>query len=67
MTYDVCCVIIYVYSGEKRELPQVNATRNPLNAYLPKIVDSTTPGLSYQLPSSWLEFIESVATNGRIE
>ena len=47
-------------------ISQKNATKNPFNDYLPKIVDSTTPGISYQMPSSWLEFIESVATNGRI-
>ncbi len=49
----------------KVAIPQKNATKNPLNAYLPKIVDPKTPGLSYQLPSSWIEFIEMVAKNGK--
>lgn len=47
-------------------IPQRDATQNIFNDYLPKLVDSTTPGQSYQLPSSWLEFIESVAYNGRV-
>ncbi len=41
---------------------------NPLNqgGTVPKIVDPTTPGLSYEFPPPWIKWIEEYATNGRV-
>ena len=32
----------------------------------PKIVDPTTPEVSYELPAPWIEWLEEYATNGKI-
>jgi hypothetical protein len=41
---------------------------NPLNqgGTAPKIVDPTTPGLSYEFLAPWIKWIEEYATNGRV-
>ncbi len=41
---------------------------NPLNqgGTAPKLTDATTPGNSFELPAPWSEWIEEVASNGRI-
>jgi len=47
---------------------QYGYRHNPLNqgGTVPKIVDPTTPGVSYELPSPWIRWLEEYATNGRI-
>jgi YD repeat-containing protein len=47
-------------------IPQVNYKSNPLNqgGLAPKIVDPTTPGRSYELPSVWAKWLEEVAIPG---
>ena len=41
---------------------------NPMNqgGTAPKLTDTSTPGRSYELPAPWSEWIEEVATNGKI-
>ena len=53
-------------SIRQNAIPQDHASQNIFNDYLPKIVDPTKPGLSYQLPPSWLGFIQDVAYNAHI-
>ncbi len=47
---------------------QYGYRRNPLNqgGTVPKLVDPTTPGVSYELPSPWIRWLEEYATNGRV-
>ena len=48
---------------------QYGYTKNPLNqgGTAPKLVDPTTPGVSYELPSSpWLEWLEEYAHSSKI-
>ncbi|SHJ56415.1 hypothetical protein SAMN05444401_3302 [Clostridium amylolyticum] len=48
-------------------IPQKGYKSNPLNqgGTAPKIVDPTTPGKSYEIPSPWIQWLEEYATNGR--
>jgi hypothetical protein len=47
-------------------IPQANYKLNPLNqgGLAPKIVDPTTPGRSYELPSIWSKWLEETAIQG---
>ena len=47
-------------------IPQVGYKTNPLNqgGLAPKLVDPTTPGLSYELPPIWAKWLEEVAIPG---
>ncbi len=47
-------------------IPQVNYRSNSLNqgGLAPKIVDPTTPGRSYELPSIWTKWLEETAIKG---
>ncbi|HHW9100459.1 TPA: hypothetical protein ACU3BL_004442 [Salmonella enterica] len=51
---------------EENAIPQVGYRTNPLNqgGLAPKIVDPTTPGKSYELPSVWGEWLQEVAIPG---
>ncbi|MDN8602293.1 RHS repeat-associated core domain-containing protein, partial [Citrobacter sp. S2-9] len=51
---------------EENAIPQAGYRTNPLNqgGLAPKIVDPTTPGLSYELPPVWGEWLEEVAIPG---
>lgn len=53
---------------QESAIPQLGYKSNPLNqgGIVPKIVDITTPGASYELPSPWIEWLEEYGTNGRI-
>jgi hypothetical protein len=53
---------------EKNAVPQRNYRTNPANqgGTAPKIVDPSTPGRSYELPSPWIEWLEEYATNGNV-
>ena len=48
-------------------IPQSNYTTNPLNqgGTVPKVVDPTKPGLSFELPPPWVEWLEELARNAR--
>lgn len=48
-------------------IPQKGYKTNPLNqgGTAPKIVDPTTPGKSYELPSPWIQWLEEYSKNGR--
>lgn len=48
---------------EESAIPQVGYRTNPLHqeGLIPKRVDPTTPGRSYELPSIWAEWLEEVA------
>jgi hypothetical protein len=50
----------------REAIPQVNYKTNPLNqgGLAPKIVDPSTPGLSYELPPVWAKWLEEVAVPG---
>ena len=45
---------------KENAIPQYNYNSNPLNqnGMAPKVVDPTTPGTSYELPSPWVEWFE---------
>jgi filamentous hemagglutinin len=47
-------------------IPQRGYRTNPLNqgGLAPKIVDPTTPGRSYELPSIWAEWLQEYAVPG---
>jgi hypothetical protein len=47
-------------------IPQSNYTTNPLNqgGIAPKLVDPTTPGLSYELPQIWSKWLNENAIRG---
>ena len=49
-------------------IKQKGYNQNPANAggTAPKIVDPTTPGLSYELPAPWIEWMEQYGTKGRV-
>lgn len=49
-------------------IEQYGCTKNPANqgGTVPKIVDPTTPGISYEFPPPWIQWIEEYATNGRV-
>ncbi|MBU3102441.1 hypothetical protein KPL44_24745, partial [Clostridium sp. DSM 17811] len=49
-------------------IPQKGYKNNPLNQgkTVPKIVDPSTPGTSYEFPAPWVEWIEEYGTNGKI-
>ena len=51
---------------QSEAIPQANYKSNPLNqgGLAPKIVDPTTPGRSYELPSIWAEWLEETAVKG---
>ncbi|WP_232471993.1 hypothetical protein [Vibrio gazogenes] len=51
---------------EESAIPQVNYKSNPLSqgGLAPKIVDPTTPGRSYELPSIWTQWLEETAVKG---
>ncbi|WP_189525243.1 putative Ig domain-containing protein [Nostoc sp. 'Peltigera membranacea cyanobiont' 232] len=51
---------------DSEAIPQANYRTNPLNqgGLAPKVVDPTTPGLSYELPSIWAVWLEEVAIPG---
>lgn len=50
------------------KIPQDGYTKNPFNqsGTAPKIVDPTKPGVSYELPPPWVEWIEEYGRNARI-
>ncbi|WP_080727598.1 hypothetical protein [Ralstonia solanacearum] len=47
-------------------IPQFGYKSNPLNqgGLAPKIVDPTTPGMSYELPSIWGKWLQESAVPG---
>jgi hypothetical protein len=51
---------------EEYAIPQPGYRSNPANqnSLAPKIVDPTTPGRSYELPSVWSEWINENAIQG---
>jgi hypothetical protein len=51
---------------QEEAIPQLNYKKNPLNqgGLAPKVVDPTTPGRSYELPSIWAEWLEETAIKG---
>ncbi|ARV75627.1 hypothetical protein [Vibrio campbellii] len=51
---------------ENEAVPQINYKSNPKNqgGLAPKVVDPTTPGRSYELPSVWAEWLEETAIPG---
>ncbi|MCW2256718.1 hypothetical protein M2263_002809 [Providencia alcalifaciens] len=51
---------------KENAVPQVGYKTNPLNQMnmAPKIVDPTTPGKSYELPSVWAKWLEEEAIRG---
>ena len=51
---------------EENAIPQNGYRNNPKNqgGYAPKIVDPTTPGKSYELPSIWSDWLEEYAIPG---
>ena len=51
---------------EKEAIPQANYKTNPLKqgGLAPKVVDPTTPGRSYELPSIWTEWLQENAIEG---
>jgi len=51
---------------QSEAIPQANYRSNPMNqnGLAPKIVDPTTPGRSYELPSIWTEWLEETAIKG---
>ncbi|TKV14563.1 hypothetical protein FDX19_00005 [Citrobacter sp. wls619] len=51
---------------DESSIPQKFYNSNPLNqgGLAPKIVDITTPGKSYELPSIWGQWLEEVAIPG---
>ncbi|WP_345879196.1 hypothetical protein [Shewanella algae] len=51
---------------QSEAIPQANYRSNPLNqgGLAPKVVDPTTPGRSYELPSVWTEWLEEAAIQG---
>jgi len=53
---------------DETAIKQKKDKSNPRNQgrTAPKIVDPTTPGISYELPAPWIEWIEEYAKNGRI-
>lgn len=53
---------------KETSIEQKGYKSNPLNqgGTAPKIVDPTTPGISYELPAPWIEWIEEYVKNGRI-
>ena len=53
---------------QENTISQDGYRSNPLNqgGTAPKLTDISTPGRSYELPAPWSEWIEEVATNGKI-
>ncbi len=53
---------------DESAIRQFGYRSNPSNqgGTAPKIVDPTTPGLSYEFPPPWIRWIEEYATNGRV-
>ncbi|WP_294413328.1 polymorphic toxin-type HINT domain-containing protein [uncultured Ruminococcus sp.] len=53
---------------QENTVSQEGYRANPLNqgGTAPKLTDATTPGNSFELPAPWSEWIEEVASNGRI-
>ena len=53
---------------QENTVSQEGYRTNPLNqgGTAPKLTDVTTPGNSFELPAPWSEWIEEVASNGRI-
>jgi len=51
---------------QENAIPQAGYRNNPLNqgGLAPKIVDPTTPGRSYELPSVWAKWLEETAIPG---
>lgn len=51
---------------QREAIPQAGYRTNPLNqgGLAPKIVDPTTPGRSYELPSIWSEWLDETAVKG---
>ncbi|MCY7338150.1 MAG: RHS repeat-associated core domain-containing protein, partial [Chamaesiphon sp.] len=51
---------------QSEAIPQLNYNSNPANQnkLAPKIVDETTPGRSYELPSIWAKWLEETAIKG---
>ncbi|KAB8053539.1 hypothetical protein GCN74_25255 [Janthinobacterium sp. FT14W] len=51
---------------QESAIPQLGYRSNPLNqgGLVPKIVDPTTPGRSYELPSLWGKWLEENAVPG---
>jgi filamentous hemagglutinin len=51
---------------KENAIPQDFYNSNPLNqgGLAPKIVDPTTPGLSYELPSPWGQWLQENAIPG---
>ena len=51
---------------EAEAIPQLGYRTNPLNqgGLAPKVVDPTTPGRSYELPSIWAEWLQEYAIKG---
>ena len=51
---------------ENEAVPQINYKSNPKNqgGLAPKVVDPTTPGRSYGLPSVWAGWLEETAIPG---
>ncbi|TGO01965.1 hypothetical protein PN36_33030 [Candidatus Thiomargarita nelsonii] len=51
---------------QSEAIPQVGYRTNPLNqgGLAPKVVDPSTPGRSYELPSIWADWLEEVAIKG---
>ena len=49
-------------------IPQKNYTANPENmgGMAPKRVDPTKPGVAYEIPAPWVEWLEEYATNARV-
>ncbi|GAA4457585.1 hypothetical protein [Rurimicrobium arvi] len=50
-------------------IPQKGYNKNPLNmkGMAPKIVDPTTPGLSYELPSEWAKWFQENYVKGSVK
>jgi filamentous hemagglutinin len=51
---------------ESEAIPQFGYRSNPMNqgGLAPKIGDTTTPGVSYELPPIWAKWLEEVAIPG---
>ncbi len=53
---------------KENTVSQQGYTSNPQNmgGMAPKLVDPTKPGMAYELPPPWVEWLEEYATNARI-
>lgn len=53
---------------KETEIPQHGYRTNPLNqgGSAPKLVDPNMPGISYELPAPWIEWLEEYAQGARI-